>query len=104
MIRSKLELYGDILKVLADKGPLKLTAIVYETKVNGNVLKGYLDFLIKQGLADKQTVRNQLVVFTVTQRGIKVLKYFKKMSQDLPVIEEPQTVLTYFKELSTNSR
>ena len=103
MRRSKLEMYGDILKVLADQGPLKLTAIMYETNVNGKILKEYLDFLLAQGLVDKQTIRKQRAIFAVTQRGITVLNYFKKLSLDLPIIEEPQTVLEYFKELSTDS-
>jgi predicted transcriptional regulator len=103
MSRSKLEIYGDILKVLADQGPLKLTAIMYGANVNGNVLKEYLDFLLRQGLVDKQNVRKQQI-FTVTQRGISILNYFKKMSIDLPIVEEPQTVLKYFKELSSDFR
>ncbi len=95
-------MYGDILKVLADKGQLKLTDLMYETNVNGSILREYLGFLIQQGLVDKQTARKR-VVFAVTQRGITVLKYFKKLSLDLPIVEEPQTVLKYFVDLSVNS-
>ena len=95
-------MYGDILKVLADQGPLKWTDIMYGANVNGDVLKEYLDFLLRQGLVDKQTVRKQQI-FAVTQRGITILNYFKKLSIDLPIIEEPRTVLKYFKELSSDS-
>ena len=104
MSRSKLELYGDILEVLEDQGPLKLAAIKYETNVDGNILKESLDFLLGQGLVDKQAIRKQRAVFAVTQRGITILNYFKKLSLHLPIIEEPQTVLKYFKELSKDSR
>lgn len=96
-------MYGDILEVLADQGPLKLTAIMYETNVNGKILKESLDFLLQQGLVDKQAVRKQRAVFGVTQRGITILNYFKKLSLHLPIIDEPQTILKYFKELSTDS-
>lgn len=47
MKRSKLEMYMDILNVLAHCDPLKLTHIMYKANVNCNILKEYLDFLIR---------------------------------------------------------
>ena len=88
MRRFKLEMYVDILAVLAHKGPLKLTHVMYKANVNCNVLKEYLDFLIKQGLVEERTVRKQRLVYAVTQRGITVLKYFKELKQVLPIVEE----------------
>jgi predicted transcriptional regulator len=40
--RSKLEMYVDILSVLAHRGPLKLTHVMYKANVNCSVLKGIL--------------------------------------------------------------
>ncbi len=88
MRRSKLEMYVDILSVLAHKGPLKLTHVMYKANVNCNVLKSYLDFLIKQGLVEERTIKKERVVYVVTQRGITVLKYFKELKQALPIVEE----------------
>jgi predicted transcriptional regulator len=88
MRRSKLEMYVDILTVLAHKGPLKLTHIMYKANVNCSVLKEYLDFLIKQGLVEERTMRKQRLVYTVTQKGMSVLKYFKELKQVLPIVEE----------------
>jgi len=88
MRRSKLEMYVDILTVLAHKGPLKLTHVMYKANVNCCVLKEYLDFLIKQGLVEERTVRKERVVYAVTQHGITVLKYFKELKQVLPLVEE----------------
>jgi predicted transcriptional regulator len=88
MRRSKLEMYIDILTVLAHKGPLKLTHIMYKANVNCSVLKEYLNFLLKQGLVEERTVRKQGLVYVVTQRGITVLKYFKELKQSLPIVEE----------------
>jgi predicted transcriptional regulator len=68
--RSKLEMYVDILTVLAHRGPLKLTHVMYKANVNCSVLKEYLDFLIKQSLVEERTVGKARVVFAVTQ-GIK---------------------------------
>ena len=97
MRRSKLEMYVDILQVLAQKGPLKLTHVMYKANVNCSVLKEYLDFLLKQGLVEERTIRKQRIVYAVTQRGITVLKYFKELKQVLPIVEEArnQTAMPY---------
>jgi len=88
MRRSKLEMYVDILKVLANRGPLKLTHVMYKANVNCSVLKEYLDFLIVQGLVEEQMIGRRRVVYAVTQRGITVLKYFRELQQVLPIVEE----------------
>jgi predicted transcriptional regulator len=86
--RSKLEMYVDILRVLAHKGPLKLTHIMYKANVNCSVLREYLDYLLKQGLIEERIIGKARVVFAVTQRGITVLKYFHELEQVLPIVEE----------------
>jgi predicted transcriptional regulator len=88
MRRSKLEMYVDILKVLAQRGPLKLTHVMYKANVNCSLLKEYLDFLIKQGLVEERTVGKQRVVYAATQRGVIVLKYFRELRQALSIVEE----------------
>ena len=93
MRRSKLEIYVDILKVLAQKGPLKLTHIMYKANVNCSVLKEYLDFLLKQNLVEERTIGKRRVVYAVTQRGITVLKYFRELKQVLPIVEESRNLM-----------
>ena len=88
MRRSKLEMYVDILRVMAQRGPLKLTHVMYKANVNCSVLKEYLDFLIEQGLVEERTVGKRRVVYAITQRGITVLKYFRELEQVLPILEE----------------
>ena len=88
MRRSKLEMYVDILKVLAQRGPLKLTHVMYKANVNCSILKEYLGFLNKQGLTEERTLGKRRVVYAITQRGITVLKYFKELKQSLPIVEE----------------
>ncbi len=88
MRRSKLEMYIDILKVLSQRGPLKLTHIMYKANVNCSVLKQYLDFLIQQNLVEERTVGKKRVVYAITQRGITVLKYFRELKMVLPIVEE----------------
>ncbi len=91
MRRSKLEMYVDILSVLAHRGPLRLTHVMYKANVNCNVLKEQLDFLIKQNLVEERTLGRQRVVFVVTQKGVTVLKYFKELQQVLPIVEEARS-------------
>ena len=90
-------MYIAILSVLAHKGPLKLTHVMYKANVNCSVLQEYLDFLMKQGLVEKRTVKKQRFVYAVTQKGITVLKYFKELKQVLPIVEETrnQTAIPY---------
>ena len=88
MRRSKLEMYVDILKVVARHGPLKLTHIMYKANVNCSVLKEYLNFLMQQNLIEEKTVGKKRIVYAITQRGITVLKYFRELKTVLPIVEE----------------
>lgn len=88
MRRSKLEMYIDILKVLARYGPLKLTHIMYKANVNCSVLKEYLDFLISNNLVEEKTIGKKRIVYAITERGTTVLRYFRELRTVLPIIEE----------------
>jgi predicted transcriptional regulator len=81
-------MYVDILKVLAQRGPLKLTHVMYKANVNCKVLKEYLDFLSKQGLVEEKIIRRERVVYAITQRGVTVLKQFRELKEVLPIVEE----------------
>jgi len=71
MRRSKLEMYIDILKVLARHGPLKLTHIMYKANINCSVLKQYLDFLIEQNLVEEKSLGKK-GLYTPSQREVEV--------------------------------
>ena len=90
MRRSKLEVYIDILEVLAIRGPLKLTHIMYKSNVNCSVLKDQLEFLIKNTLVEERILRREKVVYAVTPRGLQILKSFREIKQVFPVEEEKQ--------------
>ena len=93
MKRSKLEIYVDILEVLAQKGPLKVTHIIYKANVNCKVLKEYLDFLNKQGLIEERVVGCRKVVYANTAHGTEVLKFFREIDKLLPVLEEEGKIM-----------
>ncbi|MGA2682646.1 MAG: winged helix-turn-helix domain-containing protein [Candidatus Bathyarchaeia archaeon] len=88
MRRSKIEMYLDILKILAHRGPLKLTHVMYKANVNCKMLKEYLDFLIKQGLVEEKILKRQKIVYSITQRGVTVLKQFRELKDVLPTVEK----------------
>lgn len=89
--RSKLEMYVDVLKVLARNGPLKLTHIMYKANVNCSVLKQYLGFLVQQNLVEEQTLHKKRaktrVVYAITERGRTLLKYFRELDRALQITE-----------------
>ena len=74
---SKLEICIDVLKELKNHGPSKITSIMYESNLNSKVLGEYLEFLIKQGTVEESTISGEIVVFAITQQGVKVLNYFR---------------------------
>ncbi len=92
MRRSKLEMYVDILRVLARRGPLKLTHIMYKANVNCSVLKQLLDFLVRQNLIEEQASsrkrKKTRVVYVITERGLTVLRYFRELNRALQITEE----------------
>jgi predicted transcriptional regulator len=89
MRRSKMEMYVDILKVLAQNGPLKLTHVMYKANVNCKVLKQNLDFLINQNLIEEQITRKKRnktkVRYAITEKGRTVIKYFNEVNRALQI-------------------
>ena len=98
MRRSKLEMYVDILSVLSQRGPLKLTHIMYKANVNCSVLNEYLDFLMKHELIQERTEKRNRTLYAITQQGITVLKAFRELKQALPIeaTEEERTHPTLY--------
>ena len=87
-----MEMYIDILKVLAQNGPLKLTHVMYKANVNCSVLKQNLDFLINQNLIEEQIThkkRNKTKIsYAITYRGKTVIKYFNEVNRALHITNE----------------
>ncbi len=92
MRRSKMEMYIDILKVMAQNGPMKLTHVMYKANVNCSVLKENLDFLLQQNLIEEQITvkkRNKTKVrYAITEKGRTVIKYFNEVNRALQITEE----------------
>jgi predicted transcriptional regulator len=95
MRRSKLEMYVKILKVLAQKSPLKLTHIMYKANVNCNVLKGHLNVLTNKGIVEERIIDGNRVVYSITQRGVTALKCVRELNLMLPIAEEDSSNIPY---------
>ena len=94
MRRTKLEMYIDILRVLAHHEPLKLTHIMYKANVWWAVLKRCLDSLIQRNLVEEQTLGKKGVVYAVTERGFAVLKLYRELTAHLPMVEPCEVTLS----------
>ncbi len=92
MKRSRLETYVEIVSLLAQKGPLKLTQIMYKANLNCSMLEEDLGFLVKQGLVEERTFGKDRIFFAVTQRGINVLKYFLRLKDKHLIVEEARNI------------
>jgi len=89
MKRSRLEIYLEILGILNQTSPIKLTHIMCKVNINCGILKEYMNFMLKQGLIEERTAGKRLF-YAITQKGIDVLENFQELKQILPVIELTQ--------------
>jgi predicted transcriptional regulator len=89
MLKTKLEIYVDILKILAQKDSIRITfKDAQKLNIRFNELKIYLGFLLKQQLVDKRKLADNQISYLVTQRGLGILKHFGQLEQDHPVSKE----------------
>ena len=88
MRRSKLEMHLDIIKTLAQKGPLKLTHIMYKANVNCSVLSEQLEFLMQQDIVQEKKLKKERIVYELTEKGFSILKTFREIQMLLPFDEK----------------
>jgi predicted transcriptional regulator len=89
-----MEMCLDILEVLANRSPLKLTHVRNRASVNCGVLKECFGFLIKQGLVEVKLIRRERKVYAITQLGVSVLKQFRELKEVLPIVEETENEIS----------
>jgi len=79
--RSKLQIQINILTVLNQRGPSKITHIMYESNTNCGILKKNLTFLTKQELVEKKTIGKDRIAYRITPKGTSMLNTFKEFKQ-----------------------
>jgi predicted transcriptional regulator len=77
MRRNRLEEYLDLIRIIAQTGPVELTAISNQTKMETDKLNSHIEFLVNQGLVEKRGSK-KLQTFVATTRSYKILKFFDK--------------------------
>ena len=87
MRRSTFEVQIGILNALAQCGPLKLTHIIYNANLNCNSLKQLLNHLIQHGLVEEQKLGKKRKLYSITEKGQRVLEYTRKLDNSLPLME-----------------
>jgi predicted transcriptional regulator len=76
--RSKLEVFADIIKVVAEEGEVRRTRVMYRANLAWKVLKDSLDFLEKKGILTSQQ-KDSGVFVSLTQEGYNVLRRFNDL-------------------------
>ncbi len=80
MKRSKDMIISQILDICVD-GASK-TRIVYQANLNFRTVNPYIELLTKNGLLEISS--GPAIIYKTTQKGIKMLKDFKSIQNELP--------------------
>ena len=81
--RSRLETYIDILSTVA-KGTSKPTRIMYKANLSWVSMQNLLESLIEQNLIEEINLE-KTKRYEITDKGIRVLSYFRKVREALPI-------------------
>jgi predicted transcriptional regulator len=78
--RSKIEVFADVMKVVASEREIRRTRIMYKANLAWKVLKEALDFLEGKGII--QTVAKESGIFvSLTNEGYGVLQRFNELEE-----------------------
>jgi DNA-binding response OmpR family regulator len=87
--RSKLDIQLEILDLLVNAGPLKLTHMMYKVNVNCSFLKTQMGFLINRNLIKAITEGNNRFIYTITNEGRRVNKHYREVEDALYDFKKP---------------
>jgi predicted transcriptional regulator len=97
--RSKIEVFADVMKVVAEEREIRRTRIMYRANLAWKVLKEALDFLEDKGIL-KSEARDAGTFVTLTNEGYEVLRRFNELEEVftkpniLPSQQEPTVFAT----------
>jgi predicted transcriptional regulator len=90
MPSSILEQYIDVAKTLMEHGPLSINELMALSKANQSSLKEQVNFL-----ADQKMIivvkDSSSVAYSITERGIKILQFFKVQTLIKPTTHGPKS-------------
>ena len=103
---SKLDKYLNILEVLAER-PQKIDRIASKVQMETIEIKRRMNFLVSNGVVNERPTIDNRIIYALNDRGyavfktLRAFKYFEKLRESLPVIEEAKEIASL---LSKNSR
>jgi predicted transcriptional regulator len=103
---SKLDKYLNILEVIAER-PQKIDRIASKVHMETIEIKRRMKFLVSNGVVDERPTIDNRIIYALNDRGyavfktLRAFKYFEKLKESLPVIEEAKEIASL---LSKNSR
>jgi predicted transcriptional regulator len=86
--RSKIEVFADIIKIVAEDRGIKRTQVMYKANLAWKVLKEALDFLEARGIV-KSEEQDSRIVLSLTDEGFRVLMRLR----ELEAVFTPQSVV-----------
>lgn len=95
--RSKLVICIDILCSLVSNGPLILNKLSDKVEIDTNRLIPHLKLLMNHDLIEKKTWSNNEIVYSITDRGLKVLSVVS------PIIKEAHKISIRNFEIISNT-
>jgi len=70
---------------------MKPTEVMYKVNICYSFLEQYLDFLIKQNLVERKICDGSRAKYTITPKGLDLLKSYGELGQVLQIGEENGT-------------
>jgi DNA-binding IclR family transcriptional regulator len=102
---SKLDKYLNVLEALVER-PQEIDRIVSKVRMERRELKRRLGFLLSNGVIEERILSDDRVVYAVNERGLAVFrtlrafKYFEKLKNTLPMIEEAREIVSLLSKRS----
>ena len=78
--RSKIEVFADVMKVVAEEREIRRTRIMYKANLAWKVLKEALDFLELKGIVRSENKESGIFV-SLTDEGYGVLRRFNELEE-----------------------
>ncbi len=80
--RDKLDIIGDILKAVQDKGGrIKPTHLLYKSNLSHEGMKRYIEELKMKLMLLEEEDKNQNKFFIITDKGLKFLQDYRKIRE-----------------------
>jgi DNA-binding IclR family transcriptional regulator len=106
---SKLDKYLNILEVLAER-PQKIDSIASKVHMEAVEIKRRMNFLVSNGVVNERPTTDNRITYALNDRGyavfktLRVFKYFEKLKESLPVIEEAKEIASILSRKSRRLR